>query len=379
MKKTTIALTLSALLATAGQATAGAKIKINDEATIDLGFRVQALSITRDDDGNDEFKLRRARIRMGSTITDKASIFLQTDVSDKDMNMIDAFITLKPTKDIHVVVGEHMVPALRQNLTSSGALMAIDRPGLTYKAMNWGGRATKHFSNSTINSSKAGFSTTHAVRDEGATLFGKAKLADETSLKYYAGVYNGSNKAADETYQYSGRLQVNFGDAEGGYFNSSNYLGKKQTVALGVSYTTQSDAAVEETTLNQIDYALLSVDAFLEQPIGKGTLTAEAAYIDLDLDGAGDLTTGGNGLQSEGDGFYLQAGYLINDWQFWAGYETWDSNHSADLGSFNTSKAGVTYFINGQKLNIKAGVESYDPDWTSDSETTFVIGAYVTY
>jgi hypothetical protein len=378
MKKTILFLTMTAIFA-AANANAGAKIKINDDATIDLGFRLQALYINRDDDGNDEFKLRRARFRLKSTITDKASIFLQTEVSDKNMQMIDAFITLKPTKDFNIIVGEHMVPALRQNLTTSGALMALDRPGIAYKAMNWGSRSLKNFSNSTINETKAGFSTTHAVRDEGATIFGKAKLADNTNLKYYVGAYNGSNKASDESFQYAGRVQVNFGDNEAGYFNASTYLGKKQTYALGASIVTQADAVTDTTTGESVDYTLTTLDAFLEQPMGGGTVTAEAAYIDLDLEGAGELSTGGVGTKSEGNGYYLQGGYLRNNWQIWAGYETWDSTHTADLGSFNTAKVGVTYFIDGQHLNIKAGIESFNPEWEADSETTFVLGAYVTF
>lgn len=378
MKKTTLVLAMTAALGLAGHANAGAKIKINDDATINLGFRVQALYINRDDNANDEFKLRRARLRLGSTITDKASIFLQTDVADKSMQLIDAFITFKPTKNFNVIVGEHMVPALRQNLTSSGALMALDRPGIAYKALNWGSRALKNFSNTTISETGAGFATTHAVRDEGATIFGTGKLSNDTHFKYYVGAYNGSNEPADDTFQYAGRVQLNFGDAEGSYFNSSTYLGKKHTLAIGASVVSQADAAVT-TTGAAVDYTLSTVDAFLEQPLGNGSFTAEAAFIDLDLDGAGELTTGGTGTKSEGDGYYVQAGYYFNNWQVWAGYENWDSTHSNDLGSFSTAKVGATYFLSGQNINIKAGIESFDPEWAAESETTFVVGAYVTF
>lgn len=379
MNKTILALTTAALLSTATTANAGAKIKINEDATINLGFRLQALLIDRSDDGEDEFKVRRARFRLGSTITDKASIFLQTDVSGKSMNMIDAFITFKPSKNLNIIVGENMVPASRQNLTSSSALMTIDRPSIAYKSLNWGGRALKSFSNSTISETKSGIGSKYAVRDGGATVFGKGDLSDSTHYKYYLGMYNGASEPAAEGYLYAGRFQFNFGDAESGYYNASTYLGKKKTYSLGVSYTTQADAAIEAATNNAVDYSLLSIDAFVEQPVANGSFTAEAAYSKVDLDGAGDLNTGGNGKKSEGDGFYAQTGFLVNDWQVWAGYEQWDSTNSDEIGSFDAIRFGATYFLKGQNLNIKAGVEKTNMDWNGNSDTAFVLGAYVNF
>jgi phosphate-selective porin O/P len=381
MKNTTLAITAAALLTAAGTANAGAKIKINDDATINLGFRLQTLLINRSGDGNteDEFKVRRARFRLGSTITDKASIFLQTDVSGKSMNMIDAFITLKPSKTLNIIVGENMVPASRQNLTSSAALMTMDRPGIAYKSLNWGGRALESFSNTTIGDTKAGLASKYAVRDGGATVFGKGDVSNNTHYKYYLGLYNGANNPASDGYMYSGRFQVNFGDAESGYYNASTYLGKKKTYSLGVSYTSQADATVEVATGNAVDYSLLTIDAFVEQPVANGSFTAEAAYSKMELDGAGLLSTGGNGKNSEGDGFYAQTGFLVNDWQVWAGYEQWDSTDANDVGTFDSSRLGFTYFMKGQNLNLKAGIEKTNLDWNGNSDTSFVLGAYVNF
>ena len=381
MKNVTLAITTAALLSAAGTANAGAKIKINDDATIDLGFRLQTLLITRSGDVNteDEFKVRRARFRLGSTITDKASIFLQTDVSGKSMNMIDAFITFKPSENFNIIVGENMVPASRQNLTSSAALMTMDRPGIAYKSLNWGGRALESFANTTIGDTKSGLGSKYAVRDGGATAFGKGNISNDTHYKYYLGLYNGADNAASDGYMYSGRFQVNFGDAESGYYNASTYLGKKKTYSLGVSYTAQADATTEVDTGNAVDYSLLTVDGFIEQPMGNGTFSAEAAYSKMELDGAGLLQTGGNGKNSEGDGFYAQTGFLVNDWQVWAGYEQWDSTDTANIGTFDSVRLGFTYFMKGQNLNLKAGIEKTNFDWNDKSDTSFVLGAYVNF
>ena len=386
MKHVTIAITTVALLSAAGTANAGAKIKINDDATINLGFRLQTLLITRSGDVNteDEFKVRRARFRLGSTITDKASIFLQTDISGKSMNMIDAFITFKPSKSLNIIVGENMVPASRQNLTSSSSLMTIDRPGIAYKSLNWGGRALQSFANNTIGETKSGLGSKYAVRDGGATVFGKGNISDDTHYKYYVGLYNGADDAASDGFMYSGRFQVNFGDAESGYYNASTYLGKKQTYSVGVSYTAQADATTEVDTGNAVDYSLLSVDGFIEQPIANGIFSAEAAYSKMELDGAGDLGTtdgkvNGNGKKSEGDGFYAQAGFLVDDIQYWAGYEQWGSNDAANMGTFDSARLGFTYFLKGQNLNLKAGIEKTNFDWNDKSDTSFVLGAYVNF
>jgi len=107
---------------------AGAKIKINDESSIDLGFRIQFLAIStqRDLDGDGEWdnfqdlKDRRARFRLKGVINKWAEGFLQTDISSasggsgRDMRVIDAFINLKAHKWAQFYTGINMVPSSRQ-------------------------------------------------------------------------------------------------------------------------------------------------------------------------------------------------------------------------------------------------------------------------
>ncbi len=75
-------------------------------------------------------------------------MFLQTEFAEEagtgaDMRIIDAFVTLKPHKLAYLYLGENMAPVLRQNLTSSGGLMAVDRPAVIYKNLTWGTRALR--------------------------------------------------------------------------------------------------------------------------------------------------------------------------------------------------------------------------------------------
>ncbi|MDH4031122.1 MAG: hypothetical protein OEU49_09765, partial [Chromatiales bacterium] len=172
--------------------------------------------------------------------------------------------------------------------------------------------------------------------------------------------------------------QMNFFDAEPGYFNNSTYLGTKKTIGIGASYDMQ-DEVQNATGGGLADYEYWSVDAFMDWPLGAGAITAEAAFSDLDLDDATAAAT-----QSQGDGWYFQAGYYINQWQPWFEYEEWDGDADSDLGDYDSFRIGVSYFLKGHNANIKLGYESFSPDQNftgtnEDEIETIVLGLYTTY
>ncbi len=367
---------------------AGAELKIDDESSINLGFRAQVLAkFTESDldaspglDDRTDFQVRRARIRLLGKINKHISAFLQTELgstsggSGGDVRYIDAFVKVNYNPWAQIVAGINMAPASRQSTTGSGGLMTMDRPGNNYKNLTWGGRALRNFSTTTISETTAGLSAPVAVRDTGVTLFGSGSLSDTSHLKYYLGVYDGIQAGTDDKLRMTARAQVNFGDAEAGYYNTSTYLGKKKTLAFGASYDVQ-DEVLPGASGGLADYAYYSVDAFADWPMGAGTLTAEAAFSDLDLDGAAP--------NAEGDGFYVQAGYYQNQWQPWIAYESWDSKASDNTGSYDAFRVGVSYFFKGHNANVKAGIESFDSDvplsGSDDSSTAFILGFYITY
>ncbi|MBT3191911.1 MAG: hypothetical protein HN341_05090, partial [Verrucomicrobia bacterium] len=103
----------------------------------------------------------------------------------------------------------------------------------------------------------------------------------------------------------------------------------------------------------------------------------------LDHDGIVE-TAGVNAKQSQGEGFYVQAGYLVNSWQPWVEYETWESDADDGTGSYDMYRVGLSYYIKGHNANIKAGFERLESDTTvlsstSDTIDSFVMGCYVTY
>jgi hypothetical protein len=404
MRRSIYAIVLVILASTlvTSAAFAGAKLQINDNSSLDLGFRAQflALGTQTDLDGDgkwddvQDLKIRRARFRLKLVVNEWAEGFLQTDVTGTsgtgaDVRMIDAFVNMKAHKKwAQIITGINMVPANRQNLTSSGALMAIDRPGIAYKSLTWGTRGLYAFSNSTIGMADSGIRGEVDVRDIGVTLFGSGKAAENVSVKYYAGAYDGIQMKGQDDERFAGRIQINFFDAEGGYYNSSTYLGKKKTVGVGASVDMQKSVA-SDTLGEAIDYMYFSGDAFCEWPVGDASITVEGGFSMLDFDD-GVLMTGtdpGDYLDLkavQGTGFYAQGGVLVAEkWQPWGEFEMWSSDDDNDVGSYKIFRIGVNYFLEGHNANIKAGFESMqsDVDLTPEEDTinSFVIGTYLTY
>lgn len=200
--------------------------------------------------------------------------------------------------------------------------MAIDRPNITNYNLTWGLNGRTSFNTANFAHGNLGLSNRTAVRDEGLTLSGATSLNDTLHLKCYIGAYDGIQPSGDHNKRVTGRVHVNFLDPGPGYYNTSTYLGKKKTFALGFSYDTQGGIANDDV-LGEIDYTWFEIDAFAEYPIGEGSLSIETAYMNLDLDDATQLndttSTRKNARQTQGNGWYAQARYLIKEWNLQPG------------------------------------------------------------
>ena len=381
---------------------AGMKMKISDDTQIDLGFRVQSQFIATNDnsggDGESEeyFQVRRARFRLGGSVTEYVKFFMQTDVGNKDsgvgqdMRVIDAMVNVHYKNVANFIMGEWMAPAGRQITTSSGGLMAIDRPNITNYNLTWGLNGKVGF-NTGPNFAQGDLAIGNdvAVRDLGITFFNSTSFSDTLHGKFYAGVYDGIDNTKDNL-RFTARAQMNFFDPEPGYFNLSTYLGKKKTVGIGASYDYQKDFAFDDNK-GWVDYNWVEVDGFVDYPLGPGALTAELAYQNLDLDNAQALHasptsgTAQNAKETSGDGLYGQIGYYLEDYkvQPWFGFDYWKTDASTDIGSFSSYRFGATYFFKGHNANIKAGYEYFKAKekipGENDKIHTFVTGFYVTF
>jgi hypothetical protein len=403
MSSRRLAVALSLSLAVPITARAWATVRIDDQTSLELGLRlhVQLTSTETDRDADGEyesqsdFSIRRARLRVRGDHGAWATVFVQGSFEEQrgtaaTMRIIDAFAVLKPHPLAWLVVGQHMVPAMRQNVTGSVGFLALDVPALAYKALTTGGRAKHAFTNATFADSDAGLLTQSRapVRDLGATLFGSQSFTPAVHLKYYLGGYDGVQAAGDDRPRIAARVQVNLVDPEPGYYVDGTYLGTRRTVGIGASHDRQDRVAVDHTTGRKVHYRLYSIDAFAEVPLPLGSLTAEAGYVDLDLGGGGTLATTsgaplGDASRAQGDGFFVQAGYHVKGIQPWVGHERWTSDSTGGAGSYRALRAGVNYYLSGLGTKIVAGFERFDPDVapsrSRDAIETFVLGLYLEY
>ena len=384
-------------------ADAGAKIKIDDQTNIELGLRLQTQLFFTEanvDPADPEFEqqssflIRRARLKFRANYSTWLTTYVQSDYEEQagtssDMRIIDAYVLLKPHPLAWVYVGQNMAPALRANVTSSGAFLALDRPGITYRSLTWGARGKYAFTNTTFGDSNSRLLSQGRanVRDLGVTLFGNHSFTDSAHLKYYLGAYDGAQAASEDNLRFTGRVQLNLLGKEAGYYNDATYLGEKRTIGIGASYDTQDAVALDQATAKKVDYQLWSVDLFTEMPLPIGSISAEVGYGDLDLGGGGTLATAGgtnlgNAAQSQGVGLYGQLGYYVKGFQPWVQYEEWKSDAAQDLGSFKAYRAGLNYYLKGADVKVVAGFERFEPEvplagGAQDTVQSFVLGLYV--
>jgi len=391
------------MVSTAGDSRA-AMIRIDEDAHIDVGFLIQPMAVVTESDldgdgtldSETEFKVRRGRLRLRGVVGDRITAFLQSDLGTTaggagyDWRIIDAWVMLRATDELFLLAGQNMAPANRQNMTAASVLLTIDRPGLTYKSLTWGTRALSAFSNRTLDDTDAGLRGPAEVRDLGLTLFAVRSFTDGVHGKAYLGAYEGVQLAGRDAPRLTGRLQLNFGDAEPGYYNLSTYLGGKRTVGIGASYDTQASVADSEDR-GAIDYTYYSLDIFAEHPWMDGHVTLEAAFSGLDLDGAtalyttrGETGAGRDATRAEGAGYYVQAGYYQNRWQPWAGFERWNSDAEDETGAYSAWRVGLSYYLRNHNAVIKGGYERLKsvmplPGTNDDTIGSFVMKCSVTY
>jgi len=398
---------IGVLLAWPSAAWAGVKLQIDQDSNLELGFRLQtqALSSTNsqadaENDHEEKFLLRRARIRLGGSVTKWVNFFIQVgsdseeDGSVGDAEVIDGFINLHLLDQAQIIMGEHMAPAGRQHLTSSAAMMAIDRPGISDYNLTWGLNGGAVFNTAVFDDGNLDLSGDGKVnRDIGVTLFGYTSFTETFHAKYYVGGYTGiqfMNDAEDKE-RVTARVQLNFFEPEPGYYNLSTYLGAKKTVAIGASIDHQQRIARDTMTNDNVNYTWYSFDTFADIPLGPGSATFEAGYSNLDLEDSTSLRDSDSGppknaKETEGKGFFIQTGYYLENLnlQPWALFERWYSDAPDDVGSWSAWRVGLSYFFKGHNANIKVGFEQFRADekigGTADKNIeSFLIGFYVSY
>ena len=367
MKKNILGVVLAGSMLLAGTAFAGPQMTFgpNDEGALQIDYKGQFQMTVRDtgsgdnnDDNTANFNFRRNRIALMGKYGDMLSIYAQTEFTDdqnvttlgvadnnqgSEFQMLDAVMRFDIDNAFKVNVGKFKYNLSRENLEACEMPLTLDRSLFVRTA----------------------FTTT---RDQGVAVWGN--LFNDM-FQYRADVMEGRKAVSGETapsssFRYSARGHITLLDPESDYGYKGTYMGTKKVLTFGGAYQFEPEVAYGDTVAktDKKDYTAWTVDAFFEYPLaGAGTITASAAYEDVDLDDAykGFNPDGGTiGINGQKNGWYAKGGYMLPTipLQFFGRYEKWQF---ASLNEVISQKVdwygvGANYYFRDQNLKLTAEI-----------------------
>ncbi|MBT0652073.1 selenite/tellurite reduction operon porin ExtI [Geomobilimonas luticola] len=359
------------LLLVAGTAFAGPKMTFgpDDEGALQIDYKGQFQMTVRDtgsgdnnDDTTTNFNFRRNRLALMGKYGDMLSLYVQTEFTEDqnistlgvasanqgtEFQLLDAVMRFKLHDSFRVNAGKFKYNLSRENLEACEMPLTLDRSLFVRTA----------------------YTTT---RDTGVAVWGN--LFNDI-FQYRVDAMEGRKAVSGDTapssnFRYSVRGHVSLLDPENDYGYKGTYLGKKKVLTIGGAYQFEPEVAYGDTVTrtDRKDYQAWTVDGFFEYPLeGIGTVTASAAYEDVDLD---DAYKGANpdqgviGINGQKNGWYAKAGYMLPNLplQFFGRYEKW---RFASLNNIFDQKVdwyggGANYYFRGQNLKLTAEVSRTD-------------------
>lgn len=333
-----VAALAGATLLGAAPAFAGAKIDFGDGKFVTLGggFRTDFMAVENaapDGGTSKDFNLESVRLYTGGQVSDLISFEFNTELKDEDVHILDAVAKFSFSDTFNVWAGRFLPPSDRSNLDGPYYLGTWEFP------------------------IAQAFPAIFAGRDNGVAVWGQTGGG---KFKYQAGVFEGCRACAANTsdsFLYAGRVVYNFWDPEPGYYNSSDYYGSKDILALGATAQYQSD--VTGTAIDQGSWFGWNVDLLMQKKLmGGGVVTVEGSYYGYDADKAPTTL-------ADGDGWFALASYLfpkkvgVGMFQPTIRYEEYDPAGS----SLKTKKweGGINYIIDGHNARMALHYVNVDP------------------
>lgn len=364
VKKTKLAACAIGLVMVSGTAFAGPRMTFgpNDEGLLQLDYKGQFQMLVRDngsgpakDDSTNDFNFRRNRIALMGKYGDIMSIYVQTEFSEhqnigpftvrdddsgSSFQILDAVMRFNFGDSFKVNVGKFKYNLSRENLEACENPLTLDRSLFI----------------------RAPYVTT---RDRGVAAWGNLF---NNIFQYRADVMQGrdaTTAAAPQpksNFRYSGRVHVTLLDPESDYGYKGTYLGKKKVLTIGGAYQYEPEIAYADTVAKNgaKDYKAWTADLFFEYPLqNMGTITASAAYEEIDLD---DAYKGANpdpdvmGLNGEKNGYYAKAAYMLPNMplQFFFRYEKWSFANLNGIADQEVEwyGGGANYYFRDQNLKL---------------------------
>jgi len=241
---------------------------------ISIGAGVQTSFVhteTDGSDGSDAFPLNSVRLYVSGNATKNIKLMFNTEYNgpDNTVRVLDAAGQFAFSDKFNVWVGRFLPPSDRANLYGP------------YYSHHWAVYS---------DGVQDGYPFIFQGRANGAMYwgqFGKVKLS--------GGAFDGTTLTGDDTLLAAGRVQVDFWDAEGGYYLNGTYYGDKNLLAIGAAGQVQGE-----------DKSAYNVDFLLERKVkGGGAYTVEAEWAKYDRLG------GYSGRYGTDDGGYILGAYLF--------------------------------------------------------------------
>jgi len=264
------ALTLLALAA--GAAPLAAQDPPLPPVTVGAGLRTDFAHTAPDEgDSTDKFTLDDIRLYVSGAATKNIKFMFNTayNSNGNDVEVLDAVAQLEFSPRFNVWFGRFLPPSDRANLYGP------------YYANHW---------SVYTDGVQDGYPFIFQGRDNGAVYwgqFGKVKLS--------AGAFDGATSTGRSTVITAVRGQVDFWDAEAGYYLNGTYYGDKNLLAIGGAGQFQGG-----------DRSAYNVDFLLERKVsGGGAATVEAEWAKYDELG------GYSANYNVNDGGYVLGAYLF--------------------------------------------------------------------
>lgn len=315
-------------------------------------------------DWGKDFNFLISRLMLGGQISEKASFFIETEISfpgigagtgatTKDIevpiSVLDAQFTYQFHNAFRVKSGLMLVSHIRNGLQSPVTLMA-DNFGF------W-----QYPYNLTNDQALQG----HYGRDLGVQARGYL-LSDK--LEYRLGAFRGRKFDNDGTgpLRAVGRAVYNFLDPDKSFYYAGTNLGEGKTLSLGAGFDVQSN------------YRNYGVDLFFDHPAGPGSISFNGAFNTM----TGGSDTGSYsfaGLIPQQNVIFTELGYYIPSLKLqpWVKYESRSMDitddqlplHAGagaeksdynDMNSLSRIGGGITYFFEGFNANFRLSYEAIE-------------------
>ncbi len=227
------------------------------------------------------FSLDHARLYFNGDVTKYISVMFDTDYTsgNDNMNILDAVGQFHISPKVNIWFGRFLPPSDRDNLTGP------------FYANEWA------VYNDGI---QDGYPFVYQGRDNGAMYWGDFK-AGIAKIKFAAGAFDGNSADGNTSLIWGTRMQIDFWDAEDGYYQNSTYYGDKNLLAIAGANEVQDGKTAT------------TVDFLMEKKVPSGgAFTIESEYSRYVGLGAGQIgRVGYNSAFGKSEGAYGLASFLI--------------------------------------------------------------------